>query len=101
MNILEYDARAFYNTKIAAIGSFTAEQLKKNGISQPDIIVTKSKGSSLIKKFETINIKNNKILIPKPNIGSSLDIKQIEQYGAKVKTITAYNNKIPNQSKKS
>ena len=100
LNILEYDARAFYNTKIAAIGSVTAEQLKKNGISQPDIIVTQSQGSSLIKKFETINIKNNKILIPEPNIGSSLDIKQIERYGAKVKTITAYNNKIPNQSKK-
>ena len=99
--ISDYDIRILKDIKIAVIGGQTGEALLKFGI-KADLIPDKFTSEGIIEKIRKLNLslENKEILIPGSEIARSYLPEALAQMGAKITTITLYNNEIPEYEKK-
>ena len=63
------DARAFSNTKIAAIGKTTAARLKDFGI-KADMVPENESSAGLVEEFSKLDMKNKNVILPQSEIAS-------------------------------
>lgn len=89
LNALGSDARALASVKIAAIGKTTAETLAEFGIVA-DIVPDNESSAGLLDKFSSINIKNNKFLLPQSDIASAELPDGLVSMGAEIEKLTIY-----------
>jgi uroporphyrinogen III methyltransferase / synthase len=88
------DARAFAGCSIAAVGQATADQLRDRGI-EPDLIPADQSQDGLIAAFAEIPVEGSQILFPASSLARSKLVEKLEQRGAQVTRITAYENRSP------
>ncbi len=81
------DARAIGNSKVAAIGSATAERLEKFGIIA-DLVPKEFYAESLVESLKKISPKN--ILIIRAEVARDILPEELKKFGAEVKVIPAY-----------
>lgn len=82
------DARIFYNIKIAAIGSATAEKLFNFGI-RADLIPEEYRAESLIESLKN-SIAGKNILIARAEVARDILPRELKNYGANVTIAAAY-----------
>jgi uroporphyrinogen III methyltransferase/synthase len=84
------DARIFGSTKIAAIGSRTAEQLGRFGVKAdfvPDVFTARELGKQLI---GFANLRNKKILLLRSELASDELVEILAGAGAEVENVAVY-----------
>jgi len=89
LNAAGLDTRALASSKIAAIGKSTANRLNEFGISA-DMIPENESSAGLLEKFEQIDIKDKKILIPQAQIASNQLQQGLSEAGADVEAVAVY-----------
>ena len=82
------DARIFYNIKIAAIGSATADKLKNFGI-RADLIPVEFRAESLIDSLKNI-VADKNILIARAEVARDILPSELKNFGANVTVAAAY-----------
>lgn len=88
------DSRILFGIKIAAIGSATKSKLFEYGIL-PDLVPGKESAKGLIEEFKKLNIKNEKIFLPRSDIADKGLSKKLTTLGASVSSSYAYRNIMP------
>ena len=83
----KFDARAIGTSKVAAIGSATAERLSNFGIIA-DLVPKEFRAESLIEEFKKISPKN--ILIVRAEIARDILPNKLKNLGAEVTVVPAY-----------
>ncbi len=83
------DARALCHIKTAAIGPVTSEKLFEYGF-RTDIIPKSFHAESVVEAFESENIKNKKILLPRARQARPVLPVQLKKMGAWVDEIAVY-----------
>ena len=83
------DARAFATAQVAAIGTVTADALRKHGIT-PEFVPTEFDADAVVAQFPR-PLADKTVLIPRTetNPGESLE-RGLQQQGADVTTVAAY-----------
>lgn len=92
------DSRALHSLKVAVVGRKTAEVLANYGIS-PDLVPTDFIADSLVDSFiKNVDhvLTNKKILFPRVQSGGrEILVEQLQQHGAIVDAIPAYESGCP------
>lgn len=88
MKIFKLDARIFYNAKVAAIGTATAEKLSDFGIIA-DLIPKEFRAEGLIDALKD-KVDGKKILIARAEVAREILPRELEKFGAKVTVVPAY-----------
>ena len=88
LKLFKLDARALSNSKIAVIGSATAEKLSNFGISA-DIIPAEFRAESLVDALKN-SVQGKNILIPRAEIAREILPLELEKFGANVTIAAAY-----------
>jgi len=88
------DARSLSHLKIATIGPKTAQQLVSYGI-KPDLIPHDYKAEGLLDAFKQMDMKNNKVLIPRAQEARETLEKGLEDLGVDVFVAPVYKTIIP------
>lgn len=91
LNAIGLDTRAIGTAKIAAIGKTTAEKLKTFGVladMQPKL----ESSIGLLEEFKKISVKNKRILLVRPKIGSSMLMEGLADTKAAIEWVIAYRN---------
>ena len=83
------DVRALGHIKTAVIGPATRDELKKYQINT-DILPKSYRAESVVEAFESINIKDQKILIPRAKEARQILPDELRKMGASVDEIAAY-----------
>lgn len=86
---LGYDARRFGNARIAAIGTATAERLRRNFI-HPDFVPDDFVAEGLIDGLHEIGIDGARILIPRAEVARARLPEGLREHGATVDVIPVY-----------
>jgi uroporphyrinogen III methyltransferase/synthase len=89
LNALGSDARTLASVKIATIGKTTAESLAEFGIVADMVPATES-SAGLLEKFNSIDIKNKKFLLPQSDIASAALPDGLVDMGAEIEKLTIY-----------
>ena len=90
------DARAFCNSKVAAIGTSTAEKLSKFGIIA-DVIPKEFRAESLIDALKD-EVAGKNILIARAEVARDVLPRELEKFGAKVTVAAAYKTVSDNEN---
>ncbi len=91
LNAISLDTRAVGPTKVSAIGKTTAEKLKTFGVladMQPKL----ESSIGLLEEFQKVSVKDKRILLVRPKVGSSMLLDGLADVGAIVETVVAYRN---------
>ncbi len=91
LNAIGLDTRALGTSKIAAIGKTTAEKLKTFGVladMQPKL----ESSIGLLEEFKKISVKNKRILLVRPKIGSSMLLDGLADTKAAIEAVMVYRN---------
>ncbi len=91
LNAIGLDTRAIGTSKIAAIGKTTAERLKTFGVladMQPKL----ESSVGLLEEFKKISVKDKRILLVRPKIGSSMLLDGLADTKAAVEEVMVYRN---------
>lgn len=91
LNDIGLDTRAIRSAKVASIGRTTAEKLRTFGVLaniQPKL----ESSTGLLKEFEKVGVKNKRILVIRPKIGSNKLLEGLAAAGADVETVVVYKN---------
>ena len=88
LKLFKLDARALSNSKIAVIGSATAEKLSSYGISA-DLIPEKFCAESLVDALKN-SVAGKNILIARAEIAREVLPRELEKFGANVTIAAAY-----------
>ena len=83
------DTRALCNVKIAAIGKTTAKRLKAFGI-MADMVPQNESSTGLLESFSKLDMKDQKVLLPQPEIASEELPNRLSNMGAAVEKVTVY-----------
>lgn len=83
------DARALSSMKIAAIGKTTAHRLTAFGILA-DIVPDKESSAGLLERFNALDMKGKKVLLPKAKVASAELPEGLAGFGAAVEEIAVY-----------
>jgi uroporphyrinogen III methyltransferase/synthase len=83
------DVRALSNLRTAVIGPATAERLFDFGL-QSDIVPESYRAESVVKAFTKVDIKGQKILLPRAKQARSVLPEELTKMGGVVDEITAY-----------
>lgn len=89
------DARAFAQTRIAAVGLATATALRERGLV-PDLVPQLQSQQGLEQAFATIDIADCDILFPASSIGRTHLAAALTARGARVHHLATYTNRPPN-----
>jgi uroporphyrinogen III methyltransferase/synthase len=89
-----FDSRNLGGVKVAAIGSSTAEKLRKYGIIA-DLIPPEESSAGLLSEFKKLNIRENKVLLPRSDLADESLSEGLKNLGAEVYTCVAYRNVMP------
>ncbi len=89
------DLRNLKGIKIAAIGEKTALAVNKQGLVV-DLKPDEFSAEGLIDKFEKINLKGIRILLPRAKVARNTLPKELKKMGAVVNVVIAYETKKPN-----
>ncbi|OEU67347.1 MAG: uroporphyrinogen-III C-methyltransferase [Desulfobacterales bacterium PC51MH44] len=85
----DLDVRALSNLRTAVIGPATAERLFDFGL-QSDIVPESYRAESVVKAFTKVDIKGQKILLPRAKQARSVLPEELTKMGGVVDEITAY-----------
>ena len=92
------DSRALHSLKVAVVGRKTAEVLTNYGIV-PDLVPTDFVADALVEAFLTINnhvLAGKKMLFPRVESGGrEVLVEQLQQHGAIVEAVPAYESGCP------
>lgn len=91
LNAIGHDARALHSTKVAAIGSTTAQMLRGFGLladMQPKL----ESSLALLEEFDKVGIKGKRVLLVKPEVGSPVLFEKLTAAGADVEVVVVYKN---------
>lgn len=91
LNALGLDTRAIGSVKVAAIGKTTAEKLKTFGVLS-DMQPRSESSAGLLEEFEKTGVKDKRILLVRPKVGSSKLVDGLADAGAVVETVVVYRN---------
>jgi uroporphyrinogen III methyltransferase/synthase len=83
------DTRSLASAKVAAIGSETAESLRRHGV-QPDLIPAEFRGEGLVAEFQGILTRGTRILLPAAAEARDLIPHELTRMGATVVSVPAY-----------
>ena len=83
------DARSLANAKVAAIGSETAESLRRHGV-EPDLIPSEFRGEGLVAEFQGTLTPGTRILLPVAAEARDLVPRELTRMGATVVSVPAY-----------
>ena len=90
------DARAFAQTRIAAVGLATATALGKRGLV-PDLVPELQSQEGLEQAFAGIDLADCAILFPASSIGRTQLVETLTARGARVRHISTYTNHPPTE----
>ncbi len=83
------------NCRLAAVGSTTAAQLAQHGL-KVTFTPEEFSGEAFVREFrEKYNPENQRFLWPRTNIGKLLIKEKLEECGATVDAVTAYETQLP------
>jgi len=91
LNAIGLDSRALSSNKVAAIGATTAEVLRGFGIlvdMQPKL----ESSAGLLEEFDKVGVKGRKVLLVKPEVGSTVLFERLTAAGAEVEIVVVYKN---------
>ena len=88
------DARAFGATRIAAVGLATTAALRERGL-MPDLAPETQSQEGLEQAFAAVAVADCDILFPASSIGRTQLVKTLQKRGARVRHLTAYQNRLP------
>jgi uroporphyrinogen III methyltransferase/synthase len=91
INTIGLDTREIGTAKIAAIGKTTAEKLKTFGVladMQPKL----ESSIGLLEEFRKISVKDKRILLVRPKIGSSMLLDGLADTKAVIEAVVVYRN---------
>ncbi len=91
LNAINLDTRAVGTTKVSAIGKTTAEKLTTFGVladMQPKL----ESSVGLLEEFQKVSVKDKRILLVRPKVGSSMLLDGLADVGAIVETVVVYRN---------
>lgn len=91
LNAIGLDTRSIGTAKIAAIGRTTAERLKAFGVladMQPKL----ESSVGLLEEFKKISVKDKRILLVRPKVGSSVLLDGLADTKAAVEEVMVYRN---------
>jgi len=91
LNEIGLDTRAIASAKVAAIGQTTAEKLRTFGILA-DIQPKLESSVGLLEEFQKVDVKNKRILLVRPKVGSSELLDGLTDAGADVEAVIVYKN---------
>ncbi|MHC4586950.1 MAG: uroporphyrinogen-III C-methyltransferase, partial [Planctomycetota bacterium] len=91
LNDIGLDTRALRSTKVAAIGKTTAEKLKSFGV-WADMQPTLESSAGLLKEFQKTGVKNKRILVIRPKVGSSELLDGLADADTIVEMVVVYRN---------
>lgn len=83
------DVRALAGVKIIAIGSKTAKKLREHGL-RVDYIPDEYRSEAILDKFSEKDLTGQKFLLPRADIARDILAEGLNDLGAKVDDITAY-----------
>ena len=88
------DARAFAQTRIAAVGLATAAALRERGLV-PDLVPQLQSQEGLEQAFEPFDLADSTILFPASSIGRTQLAQALTARGAHVEHLSTYANRPP------
>ena len=88
LQIKNLDARSLSNSKIAVIGSETAAELNRHGITA-DFIPKEFRAEAIIEMIESF-VENKKILIPRAEVARSILPDALKELNADVEVVPVY-----------
>lgn len=91
---LQLDARALAHLRIAAVGSKTAEALAVCGL-RADLVPAEQSQQGLAKAFAELDMQGARVLFPTSAIGRTELVEFLQERGARVERVTAYQNRPP------
>jgi uroporphyrinogen III methyltransferase/synthase len=91
------DARAFGPARVAAVGLSTAEHLHQRGL-RPDLVPATQSQEGLAQAFADFPVEGREILLPASSIGRTHLVEVLQQRGALVHHVVAYQNRAPDPS---
>ncbi|MGB2862394.1 MAG: uroporphyrinogen-III C-methyltransferase [Sedimentisphaerales bacterium] len=89
LRLVGSDARSLASVRIAAIGKTTAGELACFGILA-DLVPDNESSAGLLEKFSTMDIKNNRVLLPRAKVASRELPEGLAAMGAEVAEVPAY-----------
>ncbi|QQG64460.1 uroporphyrinogen-III C-methyltransferase [Desulfobulbus oligotrophicus] len=95
---LGYDSRLLAGTKVAAVGKATAEALHAHGITA-DLVPQKFTGQGLAEALLSVEVKGNRILLPRALHASDILPEMLTDAGAEVIIAPVYRN-VPQEGVK-
>lgn len=97
LNSQNLDARALHNIKIATIGPATSKAVSKFGLIT-DLQARQSNQEGIVTAFESLSVKNARILFPSSDLARNHIVEAFGQRGAIVDQVVAYKNIPPSES---
>ncbi|KAA6352648.1 Uroporphyrinogen-III C-methyltransferase [termite gut metagenome] len=96
---LKLDLKAFSNVKIVSVGKTTSAELGKHQI-YPDIESETESAEGLINYFKEAGTQNERILLPRSDIGLKSLSEELARLGNHVEDIPVYTNTVNNDVEK-
>jgi uroporphyrinogen III methyltransferase/synthase len=89
LHAVALDARALASAKVAVIGKTSAERLAGSGVVA-DMCPTMESSAGLLEEFDSVDVKNKKILLPQSEIASEELPDGLARMGAIVEKLPIY-----------
>ncbi len=90
----DLDARVFGPSSVAAIGEGTAASLSLYGIL-PDLMPEEYVAEALVEEFAKLNLRGQRVLLPRAEGSRDVLIEGLEKQGAKVDELILYRAAVP------
>lgn len=88
------DVRALAGNKVAAIGSQTADQLRKHGVIA-DLVPMEFRAEGIIEALSSQLVVGMKVLIPRALVARDLLPQKLAEIGVEAQVVTAYQTIVP------
>ena len=93
------DARSLSRSRLAVIGTATAESLAEMGL-RADLVPKEFRAEGLIAAFAKLDLKGQKILLPRAEEAREILPEKLREMGAEVAVVPAYRTVLPEESRK-
>jgi len=94
LNKIGLDARNFSQAKISAIGNSTRNRLLDFGVIT-NLVPKEESSLGLLKEFKNVDIRNQRIFLPRSDIADKGLTQGLQAQGAKVTATVVYRNVMP------